>query len=79
MRGVLEDGTYDVVVVDAALADDAGPAAGVRVELTVLAGAHKGEVVVVSATGLRRDPLDLLATPGTLVVEGGAPRLVLEG
>lgn len=76
---MLEDGTYDVVVVDADHADPTDEAAGVRVELTVLAGPHKGEMVTLVAAGLRRDPLDLLAAPGTLVVEGGTPRLALEG
>ena len=76
---MLDDGTYDVVVVDADLADPTDPTAGVRVELTILAGEHKGEVLALTASGLRRDPLDLLAAPGTLVVEGGSPRLALEG
>jgi len=71
---VLEDGTYDVVVIDA---DDVE--GGVHVELTVLAGPHKGEVVALTAAGLARDPLDLLAAPGTLTVADGVPRLALEG
>lgn len=76
---MLDDGTYDVVVVDAELVDATDPTGGVRVELTILAGEHKGEVLALTAAGLRRDPLDLLAAPGTLVVEAGAPSLRLEG
>ncbi len=72
---VLEDGSYDVVVVDAEAADGGG----VAMELTVLAGAHKGELVRVTATGITRDPLDLLAIPATLVVTNGQPRVQLEG
>src|SRR6476469_10184015 len=53
---VLEDGTYDAVVVDAS--DDDG---AVMLDLAVLAGPHKGEVVTVRAEGLGRDSLDLLA------------------
>jgi hypothetical protein len=67
---VLDDGTYDAVVVDAEEDGDA-----VRVELTIVAGAHKGEVVAVRATGLRRDPLDLLALPATVTVAGGRPHV----
>ena len=75
---MLEDGTYDVVVVDA---EAAGPSDtdGVRVEVTILGGPHRGELVAVTAAGLRRDPLDLLAVPGTLVVAEGRPALTLEG
>lgn len=72
---VLEDGTYDVVVVDA----EAGDGGGIALELTVLAGAHKGELVQITAIGIGRDPLDLLAVPATLVVTNGQPRVQLEG
>lgn len=86
---MLEDGRYDVFIVDAAAAD--GSAAdeaavdrpdgdgpdddGPRwvLELTVLAGPHKGEVVTVRATGLRGDEVDLIGMPGTLTVENGEP------
>jgi len=71
---VLPDGTYDVLVVDA---DDEGD--GVRLDLTVLAGAHKGEMITITAHGLGRDPIDLLALPGTVVVADGTPALTLEG
>jgi hypothetical protein len=74
---VLEDGTYDVLVVDAEPLDD--PPGAIRVELTILAGAAKGEVVAITATGLGRDPLDLLAEPGTMTVTDGQPRFVLDG
>lgn len=73
---MLEDGTYDAVVVDA----DDGPETGtVSLDLAVLAGPHKGEMVTVTAAGLGRDALDLLALPATLVVAGGQPRVTLEG
>ncbi|WP_426572012.1 hypothetical protein [Aquihabitans sp. McL0605] len=71
---MLEDGTYDVMVVDAT----EGPQA-ISVELTVLSGPHKGELITVNAIGLQRDPLDLLAVPGTVLVVGGQPHLTLEG
>lgn len=74
---MLEDGTYDVLVVDAEALD--APTGAIRVELTILAGPEKGEVFSLTAVGLGRDPLDLLAEPGTVTVTDGTPRLVLEG
>ncbi len=71
---MLPDGTYDVFVVDAA-AD--GPGA-LRLEVTILAGDQKGEVVSMRAEGLAVDELDALGVPGTLTVAGGEPSLVLE-
>jgi hypothetical protein len=70
---VLEDGVYDVLVVDAEEAGD-----GTRLELTVLAGHHKGEVVSLQRHGLGMDPLDCLGLPGTLTVADGQPSVVLD-
>lgn len=70
---MLADGTYDVIVVDA---DRDGPA--VRLDVTILGGPHKGEVVSVRAEGLGVDPLDCLGLPGTLAVADGAPTVRLE-
>ena len=70
---MLADGTYDVIVVDA---DQDGPA--VRLDVTILDGSHKGEVVSVRAEGLAVDPLDCLGLPGTLTVVDGAPAVRLE-
>lgn len=71
---MLPDGTYDVFVVDAA-ADGPGT---LRLEVTILAGDQKGEVVSMRAEGLAVDELDALGLPGTLTVAGGEPSLVLE-
>ncbi len=73
---MLEDGTYDAIVVDAEGGIDGG---SVVLELAIAAGRHKGELVPVTATGLGRDPLDLLAVPATLVVADGVPTVTLEG
>lgn len=70
---MLEDGTYDAMVVDAEERGDQR----VACELTILAGEHKGEVVAVVAA-LSADPVELLGLPGTLVVSGGEPHLTLE-
>lgn len=69
----LPDGRYDVLVVDATADDDA-----LAIEITILAGAHKGEVVGVRATGVKLDELDLLGLPGTLLVENGVPRFAVD-
>ena len=71
---MLPDGTYDVFVVDAA---SAGPG-GLRLEVTIVAGDQKGEVVSVRADGLEIGELDALGLPGTLTVAGAEPTLVLE-
>jgi hypothetical protein len=72
---MLPDGTYDVFVVDA---DAAEPAGALSLDLTILAGDHKGEMVSMRAEGLGVDELDVLGTPGTLTVTTGEPSLVLE-
>ena len=69
----LPDGCYDVLVVDAT-----ADATDFVIELTILAGEHKGAVVGVRATGLDVDELELLGLPGTLDVENGVPRLRVE-
>ena len=71
---VLPDGSFDAIVVDATRD---GPS--VHIELTIIAGDRKGEVVTVAATGIDRDELDLLGVPATIVVRDGAPDVRLEG
>ena len=73
---MLEDGTYEAIVIDAEPGTEAN---SVVLELAVAAGPHKGELVTITANGLSRDPLDLLAVPATIVVKGGVPTLTLEG
>jgi hypothetical protein len=72
---MLPDGTYDVFVVDA---DVAEPTGTLRLDLTILAGDLKGEMVSMRAEGLGVDELEVLGTPGTLTVTAGEPSLVLE-
>jgi hypothetical protein len=71
---VIEDGSYSAVVVDA---DRDGDHA--VLELTIVAGPHRGEVVAVRAAGLRRDPLDLLGIPATVTVADGRPAVRFDG
>ena len=77
---MLDDGVYDGIVVDAeaeAGHDDGEPGV-VRLDVAILAGPHKGEVVSVRATGTRGDPIDLLADPVTLTVVDGSPRITFD-
>lgn len=74
MMTALPDGRYDVFVVDAETDDDDT----IRLELAVVSGAQKGEVVVIRGARSGRDPLDLLGLPGTLTVADGAPRFEVE-
>jgi hypothetical protein len=75
MADVLDDGSYDALVVDATPLDDGS----CRVELTILAGPHKGEVVALRRPGLADDQaLDLLGVPATLTVSDGVPAVRFE-
>jgi len=70
---VLPDGTYDAIVVDAV--DDEN---GARMELTITAGTHKGDVVAVRSEAGTFDPLDVLGIPARLVVVNQSPRVELQ-
>jgi hypothetical protein len=70
----LADGRYDALVVDAEAAEDGS----VGIELTIVAGSAKGEVVALRASGLAGDPLDLLGIPATITVLDGVPSVHLE-
>ena len=72
---LLPDGSYDALVVDASTGDDGS----IGVEITIVAGPAKGEIVSLRTVDLGdTDPLDLLGVPATLTVRGGAPSLRLE-
>jgi hypothetical protein len=49
-----------------------------RLEVTILAGEHKGAMVSLRAVGLGIDEVTALGTPGTLTVASGEPSLALE-
>jgi hypothetical protein len=72
---MLDDGTYDGIVVDA---EEGAGGSGTRLEVAILGGARKGEVVVLHASGLGGDPLDRLGMPVTLSVVDGEPRVAFD-
>lgn len=67
----LNDGIYDVMVIEAREDDDDA----VHLDVVVSSGAERGAVVSLTARGLQRSWIDLLGTPCTLTVEAGRPRL----
>lgn len=78
---MLEDGTYDAIVFDAdgdPGRDDVTGRAAITVELTIVSGPHKGEVVSVRTDAWAGDALDLLAVPATITVTDGEPRVTFE-
>jgi len=70
---ILGDGTYDVFIIDAEELDDTT----LRLDLTIITGPSKGEVVSVRATNSGRDPLELMGTPAVLTVADGVPAIQL--
>ncbi len=77
----LADGSYDVFVIDAEQgAQDPGK---VFVEVTLIDGEHKGEVLSVGCPTAELladdgDPIELLGETGMLTVADGAPRFQLD-
>ena len=72
-EAVLEDGTYDAFIVDVTPAGE-----GLHLDLTILAGPHKGEVVSVTAVGLDVDELEALGMPATITVADGEPSVTID-
>jgi cell division protein FtsX len=67
----LEDGRYDVIVVEAT--ED--PDDVMRLDVAISSGPHRGEVISITAVHLGRSWIDALAAPATLTVEEGRPVL----
>ncbi len=75
---MLADGTYDAFIVDARVDDTTSAERITHLELTIVTGEHKGEVVSVSARNLRVGELDLIGMPATITVVGGRPDVRVE-
>ena len=73
---MLPDGDYDVLVVDVDPNEDDTHSA--RLDLVIVSGVRKGEVVSLRASGLVRDATGSLGLPATLRIIAGVPRLELE-
>ena len=69
LNDVLEDGTYEALVVGVE---------GSVLSLTIVSGPHKGAVVEVRDARLHDDALELLAMPCVLVVHDGEPKVVFD-
>jgi len=73
----LPDGTYDVFIVDAQ-ADPADETRVNQLDLTVVTGPFKGEVMTVASQGLEGSDLDLMGMPAVLTVADGRPTVTLD-
>lgn len=70
----LEDGVYDVFVIDALHHE--GRVTSVTV--TITAGVQRGAIVDIGVTGWEISDIEVMGLPGTLTVDRGAPHLQLE-
>jgi hypothetical protein len=75
---VIPDGTYDAFIIDAepGVADDG--TGQMHLDLTILGGEQRGNVVSVTAVGLPGTVIDLMGMPATLTVAGGRPSVRLD-
>jgi hypothetical protein len=75
---MIPDGSYDAFVVDAepGVADDGTE--HMHLDLTILSGEHKGNLVSVTATGLPGTEIDLMGMPATLTVTNGCPAVRID-
>jgi hypothetical protein len=71
----LPDGEYEAFVIDI---DDGDPEGPRRVDLTIISGEHKGEVLTVVANGLDGEFTDLIGMPATVTVSAGEPSVTID-
>lgn len=71
---MLEDGSYEGIVVDVTQDGDGG----ICLAIVVVAGDHKGDVVDVRSASLHDDAIDLLGMPCVLTVADGDPSVVFD-
>ncbi len=71
----LPDGSYEAIVVEVSPV----PEGGARLELALLSGAHKGDVVHVRSPGLDPDDLSVLGAAARVTVVAGIPGVRLGG
>jgi hypothetical protein len=69
----LPDGTYDAFVIDARDEDRVR-----HLDLTIVAGEHKGEVVSIATSDTSGVDVELMGMPATLEVRDGEPSVTIE-
>lgn len=74
---VLPDGRYDAFIVDVSELHSEG-ADRWSLDLTIVSGDQKGNVVSVSAQGLQASEMELIGMPATLVVDNGVPSVSVD-
>jgi hypothetical protein len=70
-----DDGTYEVIVVDA-MEDPAESV--IHIEVAITTGPRKGDVLRLNGHNLARNAVDLLGLPATVTVTSGVPSLQLD-
>jgi hypothetical protein len=78
LSGVIPDGTYDAFVVDAASGRADDGTEHMHLDLTILGGEQKGNVVSLTAAGLPGTEIDLMGMPATLTVVDGVPTVRID-
>lgn len=74
----LPDGEYAALVIEVEEGlDDTGTGV-VHLELTILTGQHKGDVVAMSARGIHGSFIELIGMPATITVRDGDPRVIID-
>ena len=57
--------------------DAAGDDANMRIDVVIVAGQYKGEVVTIVSKGETQDEIEVLGSPGQLVVDAsGSPHIL---
>ena len=70
----LPDGRYEAFVIDIDDLDDGSR----RLDLTIIAGDHKGEVLTLTTENVEGEFTDLIGMPATIVVAGGRPNVTID-
>lgn len=78
MNDLLPDGTYDAFVVDVIHETDGVGRLLTHVEITVVAGEHKGLVLQVATDESIGSFEELVGMPATLTVAEGAPSITID-
>jgi hypothetical protein len=78
MTAPLADGEYPAFVVDLEPGLDDSGSDVMHLELTILSGEHKGDLVSISSSTVTGDYVDLIGMPATLTVSGGQPDVTID-